>query len=97
MVIFDPVAEPFSLRTLDEKFRGGAPSPHLRAFADAIGLSVYKEGAGVIAVRTLGFLTEPKQVLGRAIDAGVGIAIPASDFVVWRGEIPVEATVEVLK
>lgn len=71
--------------------------PHLRVFADAIGLSVYKEGAGVIAVRTPGFLTEPKQVLGRAIDAGVGIAIPASDLVIWCGETPVEATVEVLK
>lgn len=54
----------------------------------ALGLSLYG---------TPGFLTEPKQVLGRGIDAGVGIAIPASDFVVWRGEIPVEATVDVLK
>lgn len=54
MVIFDPVAEPFSLRTLDEKFRGGAPSPHLHAFADAIRLSVYEEGAGVITVWNTG-------------------------------------------
>ncbi|AKK04962.1 hypothetical protein CMUST_03090 [Corynebacterium mustelae] len=96
LIFFDPITEPFFFDVLAQKFAGGEPSAALSQFVADAGFSPHAIGDGVIAVPVMNPLSEGQEIIQSVVAAGCGLAIPFRNIVVWRGEEPLNATVDTL-
>lgn len=97
VVFFDPVDDALFLPTLQGRCADGVPSDKLLEFVTSRGLRPELVGDGIVGVDAADPIAVARDVFDDAVAAGIGIAIPKFNLVVWRGETPVPVGVNTLR